>query len=921
MSVISRVGRKSLALTLTSAMTAAFALVGVSAAHATVANATIRLLTDDKAPKAMTEKTYWSPDRSCTLTTSCDYVKMITAGSDLVLHYNVTDASGVAIASTAVTLNVSVPEGATAGTFTGTLTGTTSSSGDVTFTLHNTNTGASSEAYPIGESNLGYWDDSRGTILDSVAHPANVTQYNIIPTVGATTEVVDSVMTHVVKPPAAAARIRLTSGDAATMTNKTYWDAQGDAAGCTAGTGTCDYVKFVVAGDDLNLHYVVKNASGAPLANTPIALNLSQPDGAIPTTYSGDLYKTTDANGAVTFALHNTATNDVAEPRPAGQSTMIYWDDTRTVDQVYALNFSPSVGAATEVVDNVWSHTVKSAAVSGTANIYLTSGDRAGMSDKSYWWTNESTSYSRLKFVLQGKNLVLHYVVTDGGGSPLASTPVTLATTPQHAGATFTGDLTKNTDENGAVTFTLTNTNAAAAAEDHPYAPSTINYWDDATREASLSGLQYEMDFAPTVGASVEHIDRVWSHIVKPGVPTAPQGVNIKATSVTSAVIAWNAPVDDGNGTITGYTYTVKNNGVAVPGKSGTIIGTSATITGLVAAAGKYSVSVTANNALGSSTPAASVGIIAPAAVTAVVAPGAVTKPAGLAGNASATVTWTAPAKNNNASLISYSVAVKAGAETVKTVVVPADSTVKSASNVSVTGALITGLTNGTAYTFVVSATNAIGSTAAAATAAVTPYTVPGAPTGVAVTRDIASLNVSWAAPASNGGYPITGYIITYTTTAGVTKTATALATATSLAVTKLVNGTTYTVKVQAKTAKGNSAYSDSTTGTPSTVPVAPKTATGVAGTLADAGKVTVSWTLAADTATAPANGGSAITGYDIVVKAGATQVGDVISASAYATSKVITGLTKGTSYTFTVTARNANGSSAAKVSAAVKSN
>ena len=910
MSVISRVGRKSLALTLTSALTAAFALVGVSAAHATVANATIRLLADDKAPKAMTEKTYWSAPRSCTATTSCDYVKMVTAASSLVLHYNVTDGSGSALASTAVTLNVSVPEGATAGTFTGTLTGTTNSSGDVTFTLQNTNTSANSEPYPIGRSNLGYWDDSRGDLIGTA------TQYNIVPTIGATAEVVDSVMTHVVKAPVASANIRLTSADKAGMSDKTYWDGGNP---CSTDV-TCSYVKFVVAGDDLNLHYVVTNAAGARLANTPIALNLGQPDGAIPSAYTGDLYKTTDANGEVTFALKNTATNADAEPRPTGESTMIYWADSRVVDQVYALDFAPSIGATTENVDRIWSHTVKSAAVSGTANIYLTAGDRAGMDDKSYWWTNESASYSRLKFVLQGKNLVLNYVVTDGSGNPVASTPVTLAATSKKGGATFTGDLTKNTDTNGAVTFTLVNTNLASAAENHPYAPSTMNYWDDATREASLSGLQYEMDFVPTVGADVEHVDRVWAHIVKPGAPTAPQGVNIKATSVTSAVISWSAPVDDGNGELTGYTYTVKNNGTAVAGKTGTITGTSATITGLVAAAGKYSVSVTANNVLGSSTAAASVGTIAPAAVTAVVAPGAVTKPAGLAGNASATVTWTAPAKNNNASLISYSVAVKAGADTVKTVVVPADATVKSASNVSVPGVLITGLTNGTAYTFVVSTTNAIGSTAAAATAAVTPYTVPGAPTGVAVARGAASLAVSWTAPASNGGYPITGYVITYTTTAGVSKTATAAASATSANVTKLVNGTTYTVKVQAKTAKGNSVFSESTTGTPSTVPVAPKTATGVAGTLADAGKVTVNWTLAADTATVPANGGSAITGYDIVVKAGAVVVKSE-STNQFASSKVITGLTKGTSYTFTVTAKNTNGSSAAKVSAAVKSN
>ena len=905
MSLISRVGRKSLALTLTSALTAALALVGVSAAQATVANATIRLATVDKAPRSMTEKTYWSADRSCTATTSCDYVKMITAGSSLVLNYNVTDDLGAPLADTVVTLNVSVPESATAGTFTGSLSGTTNSSGNVTFTLSNTNTSANSEPYPIGMSNLGFWHDSRGDLIGTP------TQYNIVPTVGATTEAVDSVMTHVVKAPVAAANIRLTAGDKAGMSDKTYWASEGGVP-CDTSI-TCSYVKFVEAGADLNLHYVVTDASGAAIANTPIALNLGQPDGAIPTSYTGDLYKTTDANGAVTFALHNTATNSEAEPRPTGESTMIYWADSREVSQVYALDFAPSVGAVTENVDRIWSHTVQTAAISGVANIYLTSADRAGMDDKSYWWTNEALSYSRLKFVLQGKDLVLNYVVTDESGSPITGTPVTLAATSKKGGASFTGDLTETTDANGAVTFTLTNTNSASAAEDHPYAPSTMGYWDDATRETSLTGLQYEMDFVPTVGADVEHIDRVWAHIVKPGVPTAPLGVNIKATSTTSAVISWSAPADDGNGELTGYTYTVKNNGVAVSGKTATITGTSATISGLVAAGGKYSVSVTANNALGSSSVASSVGTIAPALITAVRAPGAVTTPAGLGGNTVATVTWTAPTLNNNASLISYSVAVKAGATLVKTVVVPAGSTVRSASNVLVPGVAITGLTNGTAYTFVVSATNAIGSTAAAATAAVTPYTVPGAPTGVGATRGIASLAVSWTAPESNGGYPITGYIVTYTTTAGVTKTATAAATATSLNVTKLVNGVTYTVKVQAKSSKGNSVYSASTTGTPSKVPSTLSTATAVKGN----GSATVSWTSPASTATVPASGGSDIIRYEITVKQG-TNVLDTYNAIPAATSKVINGLTNGTAYTFSVVAVNAVGSSIAKVSAAV---
>ena len=83
------------------------------------------------------------------------------------------------------------------------------------------------------------------------------------------------------------------------------------------------------------------------------------------------------------------------------------------------------------------------------------------------------------------------------------------------------------------------------------------------------------------------------------------------------------------------------------------------------------------------------------------------------------------------------------------------------------------------------------------------------------------------------------------------------------------------------------------------TVANAPDAPVIVAAAATDA-KATVSWT-------APANGGSAITGYDVqVLLADGTQVGALRPAAADATSLEVTGLTNGTPVKLVVRARNA---------------
>jgi hypothetical protein len=144
--------------------------------------------------------------------------------------------------------------------------------------------------------------------------------------------------------------------------------------------------------------------------------------------------------------------------------------------------------------------------------------------------------------------------------------------------------------------------------------------------------------------------------------------------------------------------------------------------------------------------------------------------------------------------------------------------TVKTIGRTDVSGAgspiAVTGLTNGTTYTFSVSATNAVGESAASATTTATPLTVPDAPTGVSATAGNTQATVSFTAPVSNGGAAITGYTVT-SNPGGFTATGSS----SPLTVTGLTNGTAYTFTVVATNSVGDSTPSAASSAvTPSSV-------------------------------------------------------------------------------------------------------
>ncbi|MBO9707868.1 MAG: autotransporter domain-containing protein [Caulobacter sp.] len=173
------------------------------------------------------------------------------------------------------------------------------------------------------------------------------------------------------------------------------------------------------------------------------------------------------------------------------------------------------------------------------------------------------------------------------------------------------------------------------------------------------------------------------------------------------------------------------------------------------------------------------------------------------AGDSQASVAFTPPSSNGGYPILYYTAIANPGGQIV---------------NCPNSPCTLGGLTNGTPYTFTVFAVNVMGpGPTSAASNAVTPMGLPGAPTIGTATAGPRSATVTFAQPASSGGSAIVSYTVT-SSPDGVQQ----ICSGSPCTVTELTDGTAYTFTVAAANGVGlgaSSAASNSVT--PISAPVA----------------------------------------------------------------------------------------------------
>ena len=337
------------------------------------------------------------------------------------------------------------------------------------------------------------------------------------------------------------------------------------------------------------------------------------------------------------------------------------------------------------------------------------------------------------------------------------------------------------------------------------------------------------------------------------GIPSAPRSLSAYAVGTSVIELDWTAPADPGSAVVDGYRIEVSSDG----GSTWDVLerdtrddATSYDHTGLPTVATRH-YRVMAINSFGTSEPSNTASATTTGRVPA--APTGLTATA--VGSPRIDLRWRASSGGSGGAVTGYRIEISDNG-------VSGWSTLVSDTRSTSTTYSDTGLTPGTRRFYRVSAINRAGvGSPSNVDDATTQFTVPGQPTNLRATPSSTSrINLSWAAPASDGGERITGYVVESSADGGTSWSVLVSNTgsATRYSHTGLGPGTTRHYRVAAINSRGRGAYSGTVRAT--TAATVPGTPTSLRATGQTPTSITLGWIAPSS------NGGAAITGYRIEV-------------------------------------------------------
>ena len=386
-----------------------------------------------------------------------------------------------------------------------------------------------------------------------------------------------------------------------------------------------------------------------------------------------------------------------------------------------------------------------------------------------------------------------------------------------------------------------------------------------------------------------------WS-VVRPATPyTRPDAPVINAESLPGSFRVYFETPYDGGAAITDYQYTLNNgdtytsfgisNSVVIPGTDGET----------------YTVSVRTWNINGRVS-----DLSAPVSVIPFRVPDSPILQTAEPGIAAISIAFSPPADNGGNTITRYEYSTNNG-NTFVSAGVGIPTTIDGNGYITYeiiyqsTGVGATELVNGTAYTVRLRAVNARGPSASSAESiTVIPYNRPDPPTMISATPKDHMIDISFLAPVSNGGNPITKY--EYTINGGVEYiemgNLNVSAQQFEYTITGLENGNVFSVSVRSRNTRGASAGSNSISAIPFGIPDPPT----IIGNPENA-RLEISF----DT---PNRRGNAIVGYEYSVNSGVyKRISPILPMNDMSQNTfMIYGVTNGQSYTVTLRAVNGVG-------------